>query len=107
MSERVSIIIPMKDAAPWIGEAIESLCAQSMEDWQAIIVDNGSSDGSIEAAERVASGDARIAIVPGSPEGPSEARNAGLDRARGEFVLFLDADDWLQPRALEMLVNAA
>lgn len=94
----VSVIIPAYNVAPFIGDALASLSAQTVSDWEAIVVDDGSRDGT---AEVVASfGDARVRLVAQENAGVSAARNRGMEEARGETLCFLDADDWLGPDAL-------
>lgn len=103
----VSVVMPARNAAPWIGAAIESLRAQHFTDWEAIVVENGSSDDTLAVAERAASADARIRVVPRAVDGVSAARNAGIEMARGAWLYFLDADDRIEPTALARLVAAA
>jgi peptidoglycan/xylan/chitin deacetylase (PgdA/CDA1 family)/SAM-dependent methyltransferase len=102
---KVSVIIPLYNAARTIGETIESVLVQSMPDWEAIIVDDGSSDASRERAGAYARiFKDRIFILQhpdGKNHGLSATRNLALERARGEFVAFLDADDIWMPGKLE------
>lgn len=93
MPAAVSVVIPCRNAAPWLGEAIESCLGQSWRDLQIIVVDNGSTDGSLELARRYESG--AVVVLECEREGASAARNLGLARAEGEFIQFLDADDVL------------
>jgi glycosyltransferase involved in cell wall biosynthesis len=88
----VSVIIPCKNAAPWLGQAIESCLAQSWPRVEVIVVDNGSGDASRDIARRFAG---RLALIECAVPGASAARNTGLDHARGDFIQFLDADDVL------------
>jgi glycosyltransferase involved in cell wall biosynthesis len=89
----VSVVIPFKNAAPWLADAIESALAQTWSDLEVILVDNGSTDASLEVAQRHES--PRVALLACRRAGASAARNVGLDRARGDFIQFLDADDVL------------
>lgn len=108
MTARVSVIVAMHDAEATIGEALASLAAQTFADWEAIVVDDGSSDASPKIVAAAACADRRIRLIRGRENrGPSAARNAGLRAARGGFLGFLDADDWLPPHALECLVGVA
>ncbi len=96
------MIIPFLDAEPYIGEAIESVLAQTYEHWELILVDDGSKDGSSGVALEYASREPNRVVYlrqdPG-PRGMSAARNAGLAVARGRYVAFLDADDvWLEDK---------
>ena len=103
---RVSVIIIFLNEARFLGEAIESVRAQSFTDWELILVDDGSTDGSSDIA-RAASDSERIRIIdhPGhSNRGMSASRNAGIAVSRGEFIAFLDADDvWSPDKLAEQL----
>jgi glycosyltransferase involved in cell wall biosynthesis len=89
----VSIVIPCRNYGHFLGEAIESGLAQTHPAVEVVVVDFGSTDGS----DAVAAGYPEVRLVRGSDRGLSEARNAGLAASRGEFVVFLDADDRLVP----------
>jgi hypothetical protein len=97
----VSVIIPAYNYGRFLGQAIESLRSQTYADWECVVVDDGSSDGTAEVAAALAASDRRIACLSQATSGPSAARNAGLAAASGEFVQFLDADDLLGPRKLQ------
>lgn len=98
----ISIITPAYNAAPFIRETIDSVRAQSYENWEMIIADDGSTDGTIEAANMATGGDSRIHIKTFPHSGlPSICRNRGLRYARGEFVAFLDSDDLWEHCKLE------
>lgn len=101
----VSVIVPVYNGADFLGEALESLRAQSHSCWEAIVVDDGSSDGSRNIAAALARGDARIRAFQQSNRGASAARNRGLEECSGEFIQFLDADDRLCPRKLSAQVR--
>jgi glycosyltransferase involved in cell wall biosynthesis len=93
MSPRVSIIIPCRNGVRWLGESIESCLGQSWPNLQIIVVDNGSTDGSLDLAKRY---EARAVIVLACERaGASAARNVGLKHADGDLIQFLDADDFL------------
>ena len=99
----ISIITPAHDVAPFVADAVASARAQDHPAWEMILVDDGSRDGTARAAERAAEGDPRIRILRQAKAGVSAARNAGIAAARGRALLFLDADDWLAPDALQRL----
>jgi glycosyltransferase involved in cell wall biosynthesis len=93
MSPRVSIIIPCRNGAAWLGAAIESCLGQSWPNLQVIVVDNGSTDGSLDLAKRY---EARaVTVIACERVGASAARNVGLKHADGDLIQFLDADDQL------------
>jgi hypothetical protein len=95
---KVSVIMPAYNAERYIGEAVESVLAQTWQDWELIIVDDGSVDGTSRILERFS--DARIKKLRQPNSGEGAARNAGLDAASGELIALLDADDLYFPNAL-------
>ncbi len=101
----VSIITPAYDVAPFIGDAVASARAQSWPGWEMVVVDDGSRDGTGDAAEQAAAGDPRIRVIRQANAGVSAARMAAIAAARGGALLFLDADDWLAPEALGRLAE--
>ncbi len=101
---RVSVVVPAFNVARYVDACLGSLQAQDFTAWECIVVDDGSTD---DTAERVqAQADARIRLLSQENRGVSAARNAGLAAARGELLLFLDADDLLHPHALRRLSAA-
>ena len=97
----VSIITPVYNAAPWLKETLASVSAQTLTDWEQILVDDGSSDDSVAIAEAAALEDSRFRLIR-TPRnmGPSSARNLAIEAARGRFIAFLDADDLWLPEKL-------
>lgn len=103
----VSIIVPCYDAERWLGCAVASVVGQSCGDWELVLVDDGSHDGTGALCDRFAASDPRIRVRHTKNGGLSAARNAGLEIARGEWIAFLDADDLLHPLFLERMLEAA
>jgi hypothetical protein len=103
---RVSVIVPAYQAEQTLGQALDSVCAQTYPHWEAIVVNDGSTDRTAVIAQAFADRDSRIRVVTKANGGESSARNAGLDEARFEWVLFLDADDWISPEHLERMTDA-
>ena len=103
----VSVIIPAYNAASTLGEALDSLIRQTSPNWEAIVVNDGSTDETGNVAERYAARDGRIRVVHQANGGEGAARNTGLAAARHDWILFLDADDWMAPDALRSLTRAA
>jgi hypothetical protein len=97
----------MYQSAWCVAEALDSIRGQSLEDFEALIVNDGSIDEGPAIAEQFARGDPRFRVIHQPNRGLAAARNTGLDAARGEFVYFLDADDRLRPGGLEWLVARA
>ena len=102
----VSVIIPVYNAAEFIGKCVSSVLEQTLNDLEVICVDDRSSDDSFEVLSRLE--DPRLKIIR-FPEnrGVSAARNAGLEAASGKYVYFLDSDDWLDPDYLEAMTDKA
>jgi len=95
------VVVPAFNVARYIGDCLASVCAQTLSAWECIVVDDGSADATAERVRENA--DRRIRLVSQPNRGVSAARNAGLARARGRYVLFLDGDDMLHPEALARL----
>ncbi|MGQ0628722.1 MAG: glycosyltransferase family 2 protein [Phycisphaerales bacterium] len=107
MSTRLSVVIPLFGGEGLIGRALGSLLEQREQSWEAIVVDDGSTDRGPEEARSFAVQDERVRVVTQLNGGVCRARNRGLDEARGEFVLFLDADDWMLPGGVDLLLAVA
>jgi teichuronic acid biosynthesis glycosyltransferase TuaG len=98
---RVSVITPAYNAARFLRDTIESVRRQTVEDWELLIVDDGSTDATVAIVERYANEDRRIRLLRQSNAGPSAARNQGMRAARGAWFAFLDSDDQWLPGFLE------
>lgn len=108
MTPIVSVVIPSFNRAELIGETLNSVRAQTLPDWEAIIVDDGSTDGTMEILRQYESADPRIRIFSRNrlPKGANTCRNSGLSSARGKYIVFLDSDDLLAPTCLESRTSA-
>lgn len=107
MSAFVTIIIPSYNASKILAGAICSVKAQTLTSWELLIVDDGSTDNSVEICQRYAQDDERIKVIPSNHQGVSATRNKGLEAAKGEWITFVDADDLLLDGFLEALYNAS
>jgi CDP-glycerol glycerophosphotransferase len=103
---RVSVVVPIYRVEAYLEECLASLRAQTFADLEVVMVDDGSPDGSAAIAERVAAEDARFLLVRQENAGLGAARNAGVARAKGELLMFVDSDDRLPTDALERLVGS-
>ena len=104
---KLSVIIPCYNAGEYLSQCLTSVLSQDMADFEAILVDDGSTDGSLAEAERFARQDSRVRVISQRNAGVSAARNRALDEARGEWVTFVDADDLLPGGAFSSLLAAA
>lgn len=92
----ISVIVPVYNVAPYIAECIASIEKQTYEDWELILVDDGSTDDSGILCDQYAKEDARVRVIHLANGGVSRARNEGMSHARGEWVTFIDGDDWVE-----------
>lgn len=104
----VSVIIPLYNAAPYIAATLQSLKDQTLQDFEALLVDDHGKDNSVEVARETVGEDLRFRFLQTEKNaGPGVARNVGLEAAQGEYVAFLDSDDLWKPTFLEKLVAAS
>ena len=105
--KKVSVIVPVYKVEKYLHECVESILRQTYRELQIILVDDGSPDGSGAICDEYALCDDRITVIHGENGGLSAARNRGMALCEGEYVLFVDSDDWLEDNAIEVLVNKA
>ncbi len=103
----VSVIIPVYNVEEYLCECVDSVLAQTYTSYEIILVDDGSTDSSGSICDSYAWKDGRISVIHKANEGLSSARNAGLEKASGEYVYFLDSDDYIADNTMESLVEAA
>ena len=102
----VSIIIPVYNAGIYLDECIESVLKQTYLEWELLLIDDGSTDGSREKCEQYSSNDPRIKVIYSERGGVSHARNTGIEKAQGEYFFFMDHDDyWKEDMLLENVMN--
>lgn len=101
----VSIIIPMFNAELYLAETLESIKAQSHQNWECLLIDDGSSDSTAEVSKNYSLADSRFSYHKQENAGPSAARNNGLRMAKGAFIQFFDSDDVMVPNRLESLLD--
>lgn len=101
----ISIIVPVYQVKPYIGECVESLLAQTYANLEILLVDDGSTDGSGEICDEYARRDGRVRVIHQENRGVSAARNTGLDQAKGKYVAFVDSDDAVLPDYIELLYD--
>jgi uncharacterized protein (DUF1919 family) len=103
----ISVIIPIFNIKPYLEYAVNSVIKQSFSDWEMILVDDGSTDGSDTLCDELSNRDTRIRVIHKPNGGLSSARNAGLRIANGDYILFLDGDDYLHSATLSALHTIA
>ncbi len=103
----ISIVIPVYNGEKTLDRCVSSVLGQSFRNFELILVDDGSSDGSLEMCRNFAARDSRVRILARENGGVSAARNAGMAAARGKYLQFADCDDWLDRRAAELMVKKA
>ena len=104
---KVTVVMPIYNAYEYLRPALDSIITQTLTELELICVDDGSTDRSLHVLTEYQKADDRIRIITENNAGPSLARNKGLARARGEFVIFMDADDFCEPTMLEKLYDLA
>ena len=102
----ISVIMPVYKVEPFIAASIKSVLAQTHSNFELLVIDDGSPDRSVEIAKEFQDNDHRVQIFHKPNGGLSDARNYGLDRASGDFVYFIDSDDWVEPDLLELALKA-
>ena len=107
MAYDISVVIPIYNVEPYLRRALDSLLAQTHDNWEAILVDDGSPDACGAIADQYANKDSRFKAFHKTNEGVSEARNVGTKQASGKFLLYLDPDDFLHPQLMELCLKAA
>lgn len=104
---RLSVVVPFYNVEAYLADCLDSILAQGYDDFEVILVDDGSPDGSREIAERYVAADRRLRLVTRPNGGLGAARNTGVREARGAFLTFVDSDDLLPPGALQALMGSA
>ena len=107
MEPVVSVIIPVYNAEHYLERCLESIQKQSLRDFELILVDDGSADRSPEICRRYQARDSRVQVLTGENHGAAAARNRGMERACGEYLIFLDSDDYIDKNYFQLLVPKA
>lgn len=105
MTLKISIIVPCYNAEKLIHKCVESILVQKGFDFEVILVNDGATDKTLEILENLAQTDERIKVINQENKGLSGARNSGIEKAQGKYIMFVDADDWLEPNTLEIISN--
>jgi glycosyltransferase involved in cell wall biosynthesis len=102
----ISIIVPFYNAEKYLDRCIRSILSQTYKDYEIVLVNDGSSDGSLRICQEYANENNNISLVSQDNSGVSAARNRGLSVAKGEYVMFVDSDDYMLPQMCEIMVDA-
>lgn len=103
--KKISVIVPIYNVEKYLARCVRSICNQTYRNLEIILVDDGSPDNSGAMCDQFAEMDSRIRVVHKKNGGLSDARNAGIEVATGDYIAFLDSDDWVDPTWLEVLFN--
>lgn len=104
---KITVAVPVYNVKPFLEKCVRSVLAQTERDFELLLVDDGSTDGSGALCDELAGTDPRIRVIHQENRGLGGARNTGIEAAGGEWVLFPDSDDWLEPQTLERALSAA
>lgn len=103
--ERISVIVPVYNVERFLSRCVDSILAQTYENLEIILVDDGSPDGSGAICDEYAAKDSRVQVIHKANGGLSSARNAGIDAATGDYLAFVDSDDWIEPETYSYLMG--
>ena len=106
LHELVSIIVPVYNSEFILKKCVDSILQQSFKQIQLILVDDGSSDNSFLVCKHFAEIDSRVVVIHQENGGPASARNTGMNAANGKYIMFVDSDDCIHPRCVELMYNA-
>ncbi|MBU5480119.1 glycosyltransferase family 2 protein [Blautia sp. MSJ-19] len=105
MKSTVSVIVPVYNVAPYLNKCLDSILGQTYKELEVIVVDDGSKDEGLRICREYESRDERVKVLHQENAGVSAARNFGMSIMTGSYVLFVDADDWIEPNMVEILVH--
>ncbi len=104
---KVSIVLPIYNVSEYLRKSLNSLVKQTLQEIEIICINDGSTDNSLEIVKEYAKRDNRIVVVDKKNEGQGIARNLGINMAKGEYIGFVDPDDWVKPDMYEKMYNQA
>lgn len=102
----ISVIVPVYNVEKYLKKCVDSITSQTYKNLEIFLVDDGSTDSSGQICNEFEKNDARIKVIHKKNGGLSDARNAGLDRAKGQYYAFIDSDDYIQDNTIEIMLNA-
>lgn len=107
MNDLITVIVPVYNVEKYLEDCIKSIINQTYANIEIILVDDGSTDGSLNICKQYATEDSRITIIQQENHGVSYARNKGIEIAKGNYITFIDSDDWIEKEFIETLYNEA
>ena len=107
MNSLISVIVPAYNVEKYLARCVDSILTQTYENPEVILVDDGSKDASGQICEELAKTDARIRVIHKENGGLSSARNCGIDQTRGDYLAFVDSDDWIEPESCRWMLERA
>ena len=105
MQPLISVIVPIYNVAPYLHECIDSIINQTYKNIEVILVDDGSTDNSGKICDEYAKKDRRMVVIHQENQGVNLARTNGLNIAKGDYIGYVDGDDWIEPEMYEHLLN--
>lgn len=102
---KISVVIPVYNSEKYLVKCLDSVLAQTYDNWEVIAIDDGSKDNSFSILEKYAQEDSRFYVETKENEGPGLTRNRALDKATGDFIVFIDSDDYIENNYFELLVK--
>lgn len=105
MDELISVIVPVYNVKNYLKQCVQSIVGQTYKNLEIILIDDGSTDGSGELCDILKKTDERIKVIHEENSGLSEARNTGLNAARGKYIGFVDSDDYIEPNMYDILIK--
>ena len=104
---KISIIIPIYNSEKYLTHCLDSILKQTYQDFEVILVNDGSTDNSAKICDNYTITDARFKVIHKQNQGVSIARNTGISYAKGEYISFIDSDDWIENDYLKNMINVA
>ena len=103
---KLSVIVPVYNAKPYLQRCVNSILAQTFIDYELILVDDGSTDGSGDICDSLAAKEKQVVVIHQTNKGQAVAKNVGIKKAVGDFVTIVDSDDWIEPQMYEEMMNS-
>ena len=103
---KATVVVPVYNVEKYLEKCVDSILAQTEPDFELLLVDDGSTDGSGRLCDKLAEKDGRVRVIHQKNQGLGGARNTGIQQAQGDWLLLVDSDDWIEPQTLEKTMEA-